>query len=135
MGNLLHSYAAPLMALDQVISCDADHITTRKAIAGNEPFFIGHYPHQPIYPGVFIVEAVHQAVRQYATTQGWHVRLIEVRSTRFLAPLQPGDVLESDCRCALQPDNQTIHVRAVCRSSGKDVAEIKLMFRREDFHA
>lgn len=132
MGYAMKGYAAPLVALDHVVSMDETHITTRKAIAGNEPFFVGHYPHQPIYPGVFIVEAVYQAVRYYGAAQGQQLRLVEVRSTRFLAPLQPGDVLESNCRCVVQPDQQTIHVQATCYNAERDVAEIKLIFRRED---
>lgn len=135
MENPRYSHAAPLLALDQVIFSDEERITTRKSIAGNEPFFVGHYPHHPIYPGVFIVEAVQQAVQRHAAMYGYYARLTEVRSTRFLAPLQPGDVLESDCRCLFQADDQTFTVQASCRNAAHDVADIKLMFRREDDNA
>ena len=132
MSKPVRHYAAPLVALDSVIRADQDGITTRKAITGNEPFFPGHYPHHPIYPGVFIVEAVRQAAQHQAALYHGRARLVEVRSTRFRLPLEPGDVLESECRCSVRPDRQELEVKAVCRSAKGEVADLKLRFSLEE---
>ena len=124
-------YAAPLAALDCVIRMDENGITTRKAIAGNESCFPGHYPDRPIYPGVFIVEAVRQAVLHQASVYHGRARMVEVRSTRFRLPLEPGDVLEAECRCA-PPDGQGFDVKALCRSAKGEVADLKLRFCLEN---
>jgi 3-hydroxyacyl-[acyl-carrier-protein] dehydratase len=118
---------APLAALDCVVRMDENGITIRKAIAGNESLFPGHYHEGPIFPGVFIVEAVRQAVIHYASVYRGKARLVEVRATRFRLPLEPGDVLEAECRCA-PPDGQGFDVKAVCRSARGEVAELKLRF-------
>lgn len=121
-------YAAPLVALDNVIHMDENGIITRKAITGNESFFPGHYPNYPIYPGVFILEAVCQAVQHQVAIYHGRARLSEVRSTRFRLPLEPGDVLETECRCVPQPDGESLDVKAACRSAKGEVADLKLRF-------
>lgn len=126
------SYAMPLVALDRVIHFDHSGIITQKDVASGEPFFAGHFPGYPIYPGVFIIEAVHQAALYYGAVFLGHVQLLEVRSARFLAPVHPGDVLESDCRCEVSSETGDLAVRATCRSGAQKVAEVKLLYRVED---
>lgn len=127
----MRDFAAPLVALDAVVRLDADGIATRKAITGSEPFFPGHYPDHPIYPGVFIVEAVHQAASHYAAVNERRIRLTEVRSTRFRLPLEPGDTLETDCRCRFVIGSSEFDVKAVCRSQKGEVADVKLRYAVE----
>jgi 3-hydroxyacyl-[acyl-carrier-protein] dehydratase len=135
MFSPIHRHAVPLSALDCVVRIDEKGITTRKAITGNEPFFTGHYPNHPIYPGVFVVEAVCQAVHHHAVIYGGEAHLVEVRSTRFRLPLEPGDVLESECRCVPERDGEGLEVKAVCRSAKGEVADLKLRFNVESSRA
>jgi len=121
-------YAAPLVALDEVIRIDETGVTTRKQVKAIEPFFVGHYPNNPIYPGVFIVEAIQQAVKYYAAFYGRQIKLLEVRSTRFIAPVQPGDTLEITCQCTFQSDYQFLKVKAVCCTQNNQVAVAMLNF-------
>ena len=53
----------PMLLVDRVLELDAEAITivTLKNVAHNEPFFTGHFPGQPIMPGVLIVEAMAQS--------------------------------------------------------------------------
>ena len=124
--------AVPLSALDRVVALDATSIVTSKAITANESFFQGHYPDNPVYPGVFIVEAVYQAVQRHADEINASVRLRTVISTRFQAPLQPGDVLETACSCIRDGSTNRLDVKAVCRSATGKVAELKAVFELED---
>jgi 3-hydroxyacyl-[acyl-carrier-protein] dehydratase len=118
-------YAAPLLAIDDVVRLERDHAVTRKVIAGNEPYLDGHYPDYPVYPGVFIIEAVHQTVLRYAERHFGKASLLEVRSSRFLSALRPGDVLESECTFKLQEDGGKLQVSATCRHGDVTVAMIK----------
>lgn len=131
MCPVLEDRAAPLVALDRVVRLDAAGIATLKAITGNEAFFPGHYPDNPVYPGVFIIEAVCQAATHFAREYHGPVQLQEVKSTRFLSPLRPGELLESECACTYSPDDQLLHVKASCRSGTGRVAEMKLSFGLE----
>jgi 3-hydroxyacyl-[acyl-carrier-protein] dehydratase len=122
------AYAAPLVALDRVIRLDESGITTTKAVTGNEAFFDGHYPAHPVYPGVFVIEAVIQASRRYAEAYHRPARLAEVVTTRFLSPVQPGDVLTCDCACSLLGDGGTMQVQASCSTDAAPTAKVRLRF-------
>ncbi len=119
--------AAPLRAIDRVLRLEPEGIVTRKMVTNDEPFFLGHYPGNPIYPGVFILETVHQSVRVYAERFHGRVRLAEAKSTRFLAPLRPGDVLECDCRCQVIAGG-ALQVNATCRREDVTAATLKLVY-------
>jgi 3-hydroxyacyl-[acyl-carrier-protein] dehydratase len=128
-AGLVPGYAAPLFALDEVVRADEGGIVTRKAVSSDEPFFAGHFPGRPVFPGVFIFEAVHQAAKYYATSQhGREADLAEIRSLRFLYPVQPGDTLECECGCTLTEGGRRMSVTATCRCGTRKVAQFKLIY-------
>jgi 3-hydroxymyristoyl/3-hydroxydecanoyl-(acyl carrier protein) dehydratase len=128
---LTPGHAAPLSAVDRIVEVGEHYITTVKAVAINEPFFSGHYPTFPVYPGAYVIEAVDQAVRAYAAITHCDIRLIDVMSARFLAPFLPGDLLECACRCSTPHDGRWLSVEAKCRNDGVVAAEIRLGYRLE----
>jgi 3-hydroxyacyl-[acyl-carrier-protein] dehydratase len=130
--EVVRSLPRPIDALDRVERLDAQGVTAVKAITGNEPFFSGHYPGHPVYPGVFVLEAVHQAALYFARQQlGRAVRLAEVRSIRFLATLGPGDTLRSDCTCVVAAGGDMLTVEAGCSRDERVCAHVKLIYRIE----
>jgi 3-hydroxyacyl-[acyl-carrier-protein] dehydratase len=74
-------------------------ITGIKCVTANEPFFQGHFPGNPVMPGVLIVEAIAQtgAVLMSksldAEVNGKTIMFISVSEARFRKPVRPGDVL------------------------------------------
>lgn len=134
-ARLVPGYAAPLFALDEVTRAAERGVVARRTLSADEPFFAGHFPGRPIFPGVFIFEVVHQAARFYASSRGREADLIEIRSLRFLSPVQPGDTLESDCECSLSDEGSQLRVAAVCRCGPHKVAEVKLLYRLGDADA
>ena len=101
-----------------------------KAVTANE--CTGHFPDHPIYPGVFIIEAVNQATKCHAAAYYGRVSIVEVRSVRFLSPALPGNLLEYDCRCTSISSGRQLQVEAICWSQQKKVAEVKLIYRLEE---
>lgn len=75
-----------------------------KCVTYNEPFFVGHFPHEPVMPGVLIVEAMAQTAGLIALSAipvqmpQATVYLAAVESTRFRKPVVPGNVLEMHVR-------------------------------------
>jgi len=60
LQHLPHRY--PFLLVDRVLSCEpGKNIVALKNVSINEPFFVGHFPHYPVMPGVLIVEAMAQA--------------------------------------------------------------------------
>jgi 3-hydroxyacyl-[acyl-carrier-protein] dehydratase len=74
-------------------------ITGIKCVTMNEPYFQGHFPNNPVMPGVLIVEALGQtgavlmSKSLNADIEGRTILFISVDNCRFRAPVRPGDVL------------------------------------------
>src|SRR6185437_3777370 len=70
-----------------------------KAVTMNEPFFVGHFPGQPVMPGVLIIEAMAQSGGVLMSksldidTRGKGIMFISVDNCRFRNPVKPGDML------------------------------------------
>jgi 3-hydroxymyristoyl/3-hydroxydecanoyl-(acyl carrier protein) dehydratase len=83
---------------------------------------------------VFVLETVHQSVLQYLAGGGddWRqAALREIRSARFLAPLQPGDVLVTECECSLSRHGTELKVQATCRKADVVSAQLRLVYGLE----
>src|SRR5882724_3858999 len=94
-----HRY--PMLMVDKVIEIQIDHSAVGiKNVSINEPFFQGHFPSEPVMPGVLIVEAMAQtaAVLVVATygqeSEGKLVYFMSIDGVRFRRPVFPGDRLE-----------------------------------------
>ncbi|WP_421570335.1 3-hydroxyacyl-ACP dehydratase FabZ [Stenotrophomonas sp. PD6] len=95
-----HRY--PFLLVDKVISIDYEKrtIVATKNVSINEPFFQGHFPTQPIMPGVLIIEAMAQAggvLTQLTLGRDAQSKLfymVKVDKARFTKQVVPGDVLE-----------------------------------------
>ena len=99
---LPHRY--PFLMIDRVIEVDPGKtLTAIKNVTVNEPFFEGHFPHHPLFPGVLMLECIAQASAILAslmidvTARGKSVYLFAgVDKARFKRPVGPGDQLFID---------------------------------------
>jgi 3-hydroxyacyl-[acyl-carrier-protein] dehydratase len=123
------SYAVPTDATREVVRLDDSGITTRTWVSGELAFFCGHYPNFPIFPGVFVIESVHQAALMYSAARIGNVWLREIRSVRFRHPVLPDDWLA--CDCAVARDGDTVTVRAACATDRVRVADVVLHYAVE----
>jgi 3-hydroxyacyl-[acyl-carrier-protein] dehydratase len=97
---LPHRY--PFLLIDRVINFESGkHLTAIKNVSFNEPQFTGHFPDQPIMPGVLIIEAMAQATGILAFKSevgrpevGQIYMLVGVDKVRFKRIVEPGDQLE-----------------------------------------
>jgi 3-hydroxyacyl-[acyl-carrier-protein] dehydratase len=94
-------HRAPFLLIDRLENIiSGESAVGIKAVSGNEPYFVGHFPGHPIMPGVLIVEAMAQAagalamLSQEDTEHGKLVFLASVDKTRFKRPVTPGILLE-----------------------------------------
>jgi 3-hydroxyacyl-[acyl-carrier-protein] dehydratase len=99
---LPHRY--PFLLIDRVLELEAGkRIVAIKNVAINEPFFQGHFPDNPIMPGVMILEAMAQAaaILSYKTfnrgsTENLLYYFVGIDKARFKRPVTPGDQLVLD---------------------------------------
>lgn len=93
---LPHRY--PMQMVDKVIRIHRDSIVAVKNVTSNEPFFQGHFPDEPVMPGVLIVEAMAQAggllvISEMGEGDTWNTYFLKIDNVRFRRKVIPGDTL------------------------------------------
>lgn len=95
---LPHRY--PFLLVDRIVALTEDTVVGVKCVTINEPFFQGHFPGDPIMPGVLVVEGLGQtgAVGLLeARPDEWSMtHLAAIERARFRRPVKPGDRLTYD---------------------------------------
>ena len=98
MRRIPHRF--PMLLIDRVVEMEAYHRAVGiKQVTINEPYFQGHFPNDPIMPGVFLIESMAQtaAVLILASLgpdyDGSRVYFMGVEAARFRRPVRPGDEL------------------------------------------
>ncbi len=99
LKRLPHRY--PFLLVDRVIEFERDkRIKALKNVTINEPFFVGHFPHRPVMPGVLMLEALAQtsallSFESMDTEPGDDtvVYFVGIDGARFKRPVEPGDQL------------------------------------------
>lgn len=137
MQHLPHRY--PFLLVDRVVEIEpGKSIHAYKNVTINEPFFVGHFPHHPVMPGVLIMEALAQAAgilsfksmdeMPSADTVFYFAGIDEAR---FKRPVMPGDQLH--LHVVIER-----HMRGVwkfkgeARVDGQLAAEARLMCAKRD---
>lgn len=98
MKYLPHRY--PFLLVDRVLEMTDEKIIALKNVTINEPFFVGHFPHSPVMPGVLIIEAMAQtaAIMSFKSKgvkpdDNTILYFAGIDNARFKRPVLPGDTL------------------------------------------
>jgi 3-hydroxyacyl-[acyl-carrier-protein] dehydratase len=96
---LPHRY--PFLMLDRIIDIDGDQSATGiKNVTFNEPIFQGHFPSNPVFPGVLIIEGMAQTAGAIVIAAEREkgsrhlVYMLTIDKAKFRKPAEPGDRLE-----------------------------------------
>ncbi len=93
---LPHRY--PFLLIDKVIEMGGNHIVGVKNITVNEPFFQGHFPQEPVMPGVLLIEALAQTggllvLSQLPDPEHYSTYFMKIDNVKFRQKVVPGDTL------------------------------------------
>jgi beta-hydroxyacyl-ACP dehydratase FabZ len=96
LNSLPHRY--PFLFVDKVLSLKEEEIIVKKSVSINEWFFVGHFPDNPILPGVIIIEAIAQAagvlfLHNFKDKDNYLPVLTAVNEFKFKKSAKPGDDL------------------------------------------
>lgn len=88
----------PMLLLDSIEEIEYGvHAVAKKCVSYNEPYFAGHFPQEPVMPGVLIVEALAQtgavAILGKEENRGKTAYFAAINSAKFKRKVVPGDVL------------------------------------------
>lgn len=93
---LPHRY--PFQLIDKIIAMGSNSIVGVKNITANEPFFQGHFPNEPVMPGVLQIEAMAQCggllvLSQLENPKRWSTYFLKITDVKFRQKVVPGDTL------------------------------------------
>ncbi len=133
LDTLPHRY--PFVMLDRVVEMTDDTLTAIKNITFNEPFFQGHYPGNPVMPGVLQVEAMAQAAGilmiRRTSMEGKTALFMSCDKVKWRKPVRPGDQLS--VKVKLTKVRGTIAcAEGECSVGGQVVCSADLMFATVD---
>lgn len=93
---LPHRY--PMQLVDKVIEIKGNSIVAIKNVTSNEPFFQGHFPNEPVMPGVLQIEAMAQAgglllLGNVEDPENYNTYFLKIDNVKFRQKVVPGDTL------------------------------------------
>lgn len=133
--NILpHRY--PFLLVDRILEVDpGKRAVGLKNVTMNEEFFQGHFPRNPIMPGVLVIESMAQVggimILLHEEHQGKNAYLATVENCKFRRPVKPGDTLIHEVTLLRQRGNIG-KVQCIARVDNQVVAEAILMFALVD---
>ena len=122
----------PFLMVDKIMEMDNQGIVGVKNVTMNEPFFQGHFPDNPVFPGVMQIEAMAQvggifALSQVDTPELYSTYFMKIDGVKFKQKVLPGDTivfklsLESPIRRGL------VNMRGIAYVNGKEVCEATML--------
>ena len=93
---LPHRY--PMQLVDKIVAIGPNSIVGVKNVTANEPFFQGHFPEEPVMPGVLQIEAMAQCggllvLNQLEEPERWSTYFLKIDDVKFRQKVVPGDTL------------------------------------------
>ncbi len=130
MKILPHRY--PMLLIDRITELEPG-VRARgyKNVTANEPMLAGHFPGNPLFPGVYMIEALAQLGGTTVLAPGDIARKVPyiagIDKAKFRRPVVPGDRLDMEARVVrIKMNIGWVHVEASV--DGKPVVEAELMF-------
>ncbi|MBO5890904.1 MAG: bifunctional UDP-3-O-[3-hydroxymyristoyl] N-acetylglucosamine deacetylase/3-hydroxyacyl-ACP dehydratase [Alistipes sp.] len=92
----------PFLLIDRVAHIDENFICGIKQVSMNEPFFVGHFPEEPIMPGVLIIEAMAQCcgihvLSKVEDPECYSTYFLKADGVKWKRKVVPGDTLQIEC--------------------------------------
>jgi UDP-3-O-[3-hydroxymyristoyl] N-acetylglucosamine deacetylase / 3-hydroxyacyl-[acyl-carrier-protein] dehydratase len=122
----------PFLLIDKILSMNEEQIIGVKNVTMNESFFVGHFPEEPLMPGVLQIEAMAQcggifALSPYKDPENYITYFLKIENARFKNKVVPGDTLIFDIHL-LSPIRRGIcQMKGIGYVNGKVVIEAELL--------
>ena len=128
---LPHRY--PFLLVDKIIELQLDKkVVGIKNVTVNEQFFNGHFPNQPVMPGVLIIEAMAQVsgillLNSFIDPENHIVYFMSINNAKFRKPVMPGDQLILEAELVQVKSGKYFSVKGMAYVDNNPVAEAEFM--------
>jgi UDP-3-O-[3-hydroxymyristoyl] N-acetylglucosamine deacetylase/3-hydroxyacyl-[acyl-carrier-protein] dehydratase len=127
---LPHRY--PFLLVDKILSMDANSIVGVKNVTMNEPQFTGHFPDNPVMPGVLQVEAMAQvggifALSQVPDPENYTTYFLKTDGVRYRRKVIPGDTLVFRLELITPIRRGIVHMKGTGYVNGQPAVEAEMM--------
>ncbi len=127
---LPHRY--PFLLIDKILEMDDSGIVGVKNVTMNEPFFQGHFPGNPVMPGVLQIEAMAQvggifALSQVPDPENYSTYFMKIDGVRFKQKVVPGDTLVFHLKLESPIRRGLVNMRGVAYVNDKEVCEASML--------
>jgi len=131
LETLPHRY--PFLMIDRVIEfIGADELVAIKNVTINEPYFQGHFPGEPVMPGVLQIESMAQAagvlMLRKTSSEGKTAFFMSADKVKFRRAVRPGDQLVINAKLTKNRGNKIGVAECTCTVGGNVVSSGELMF-------
>ncbi|MGH8031258.1 MAG: 3-hydroxyacyl-ACP dehydratase FabZ [Luteimonas sp.] len=123
----------PFLMIDRITEFEpGKRVIALKNVSINEWFFQGHFPNQPVMPGVLVIEALAQTggvllqLTRGNVSDGKPFYLVKIESAKFTRMVVPGDILELEVILKRSINNMMLHT-GIARVDGEQVAYAELL--------
>ena len=129
-------HRAPFLFIDRVLELQDGRARAAVTFRPEQPWFAGHFPGNPLVPGVLILEALAQtaglAVPMTHTPDGDRAGVLaQIRDARFRAPARPGEEIALEAEVArIAAGGRVVLFKATARSGDRTLVEAELMLAR-----
>jgi UDP-3-O-[3-hydroxymyristoyl] N-acetylglucosamine deacetylase/3-hydroxyacyl-[acyl-carrier-protein] dehydratase len=130
MGILPHRY--PFLMIDKIIELEENHVVGVKNVTINEPFFQGHFPGNPVMPGVLQIEAMAQAggvlaLHNVEEPEKWSTYFMKIDNVKFKRKVIPGDTVIFKLDLSAPIRRGIVQMKGTAYVNGQVVSEGDLM--------
>jgi len=121
----------PFLLVDKIIELSPNYVVGLKNITYQEHVFQGHFPNNPVFPGVLIVEALAQtggilALSSVDNPSDWDTYFLKIENTKFKFKVIPGDTLLLKMELLSPIRRGIVHMQGTAYVGNKIVAEGEL---------
>ena len=122
----------PFLLIDKILELSDNHIVGLKNITMNEPFFVGHFPKEPVMPGVLQVEAMAQiggilVLANVPDPENYSTYFVKIDNVKFKKKVIPGDTIVFKLELLAPIRRGIVHMQGYGYVGDSVVVEAELM--------